>query len=130
MACPGGCVGGGGQPKSADPLVLLKRMGAGGWVWAVCERARPLGASVDRAPRLGASAAVWPGDMRGGQGRELLGARRLPARPAHLPPAVYSIDERSAIRKSHENPSIQKLYKACAVDGAGLHLGLPWCNCR
>ncbi|EFN55045.1 hypothetical protein CHLNCDRAFT_24040 [Chlorella variabilis] len=55
MACPGGCVGGGGQPKSADPLVLLKRMGA-----------------------------------------------------------VYSIDERSAIRKSHENPSIQKLYKACA----------------
>ncbi|PRW56960.1 ferredoxin [Chlorella sorokiniana] len=52
MACPGGCIGGGGQPKSDDPLVLLKRMGA-----------------------------------------------------------VYSIDERSAIRKSHENPSIQKLYK-------------------
>ncbi|KAL4452172.1 hypothetical protein ABPG75_007834 [Micractinium tetrahymenae] len=52
MACPGGCIGGGGQPKSDDPLVLLKRMGA-----------------------------------------------------------VYTIDERSAIRKSHENPSIQKLYK-------------------
>ena len=29
MACPGGCIGGGGQPKSEDPLVLLKRMGAG-----------------------------------------------------------------------------------------------------
>ncbi len=29
MACPGGCIGGGGQPKSDDPLVLLKRMGAG-----------------------------------------------------------------------------------------------------
>ena len=29
MACPGGCIGGGGQPKSSDPLVLLKRMGAG-----------------------------------------------------------------------------------------------------
>eukprot|EP00884_Botryococcus_braunii_P007911 jgi/Botrbrau1/17120/Bobra.0157s0021.2 len=26
MACPGGCIGGGGQPKSHDPLVLLKRM--------------------------------------------------------------------------------------------------------
>ncbi len=26
MACPGGCIGGGGQPKSKDPLVLIKRM--------------------------------------------------------------------------------------------------------
>jgi len=25
MACPGGCVGGGGQPRSADPAILLKR---------------------------------------------------------------------------------------------------------
>lgn len=29
QACPGGCIGGGGQPKSDDPLLLLKRMGAG-----------------------------------------------------------------------------------------------------
>jgi len=26
MACPGGCLGGGGEPKSLDPLVLQKRM--------------------------------------------------------------------------------------------------------
>eukprot|EP01024_Parvocaulis_polyphysoides_P030123 TRINITY_DN27370_c0_g1_i4.p2 TRINITY_DN27370_c0_g1~~TRINITY_DN27370_c0_g1_i4.p2 ORF type:complete len:298 (+),score=42.71 TRINITY_DN27370_c0_g1_i4:2-895(+) len=51
MACPGGCIGGGGQPKSKDPLVLLKRM-----------------------------------------------------------QAIYDIDEAKTIRKSHENPDIQKLY--------------------
>eukprot|EP01025_Chloroclados_australasicus_P065699 TRINITY_DN8950_c0_g1_i4.p6 TRINITY_DN8950_c0_g1~~TRINITY_DN8950_c0_g1_i4.p6 ORF type:complete len:117 (-),score=23.87 TRINITY_DN8950_c0_g1_i4:397-747(-) len=28
MACPGGCIGGGGQPKTKDPLALLKRMQA------------------------------------------------------------------------------------------------------
>ena len=28
MACPGGCIGGGGQPKSTDPNVLEKRMKA------------------------------------------------------------------------------------------------------
>lgn len=28
MACPGGCIGGGGQPKSKDIDVVLKRMGA------------------------------------------------------------------------------------------------------
>ncbi len=28
MACPGGCIGGGGQPKTHDPEALLKRMGA------------------------------------------------------------------------------------------------------
>jgi NADH-quinone oxidoreductase subunit G len=28
MACVGGCLGGGGEPKSADPLVLQKRMQA------------------------------------------------------------------------------------------------------
>lgn len=26
MACPGGCIGGGGQPKSDDPLILMKRV--------------------------------------------------------------------------------------------------------
>jgi NADH-quinone oxidoreductase subunit G len=28
MACPGGCIGGGGQPKSKDPDILSKRMNA------------------------------------------------------------------------------------------------------
>ena len=28
MACPGGCIGGGGQPKTHDPQAVLKRMGA------------------------------------------------------------------------------------------------------
>lgn len=28
MACPGGCIGGGGQPKTHDPEAVLKRMGA------------------------------------------------------------------------------------------------------
>ncbi|GAB4819092.1 hypothetical protein N2152v2_006138 [Parachlorella kessleri] len=51
MSCPGGCVGGGGQPKTHDPLAVAKRA-----------------------------------------------------------QAIYSIDERSTVRKSHENPSIQKLY--------------------
>jgi NADP-reducing hydrogenase subunit HndD len=52
MACPGGCIGGGGQPKSRDPDIVLKRM-----------------------------------------------------------QATYSLDERSARRKSHENPEVQQLYK-------------------
>jgi iron only hydrogenase large subunit-like protein len=52
MACPGGCIGGGGQPKTSDPLAILKRMGS-----------------------------------------------------------IYSLDERAAIRRSHENPSIAKIYK-------------------
>jgi len=28
MACPGGCIGGGGQPKTKDPEAVLKRMGS------------------------------------------------------------------------------------------------------
>ncbi|ABR31445.1 ferredoxin [Thermosipho melanesiensis] len=52
MACPGGCIGGGGQPKSLDPDILKKRA-----------------------------------------------------------MAIYSIDELSTLRKSHENPDIQKLYE-------------------
>ncbi len=52
MACPGGCIGGGGQPKTRDPAAVLKRMGA-----------------------------------------------------------IYSLDQKSALRKSHENPEIQKLYE-------------------
>ena len=51
MACPGGCIGGGGQPKTTDPAAVVKRMGA-----------------------------------------------------------IYSLDERSVLRKSHENPEVQKLY--------------------
>ncbi len=52
MACPGGCIGGGGQPKSKDPDILTKRMRA-----------------------------------------------------------IYRSDEQSTIRKSHENPAIQRLYE-------------------
>lgn len=51
MACPGGCVGGGGQPKSRDPQAVLKRMGA-----------------------------------------------------------IYTLDQRSSLRKSHENPEVTALY--------------------
>lgn len=52
MACPGGCIGGGGQPKSLDPDILKKRANA-----------------------------------------------------------IYTIDERSTLRRSHENPDVQKLYE-------------------
>jgi NADH-quinone oxidoreductase subunit G len=52
MACMGGCIGGGGQPKSLDPDIIKKR------------------------------------------------AR-----------AIYSIDEMSVIRRSHENPEIIQLYE-------------------
>nr|ANM86868.1 Fe-hydrogenase 2 flavodoxin-fused protein [Stygiella incarcerata]ANM86884.1 Fe-hydrogenase 2 [Stygiella incarcerata] len=52
MACPGGCIGGGGQPISLDKDILKKRM-----------------------------------------------------------ESIYSIDERSVIRKSHENPMITEIYK-------------------
>jgi NADP-reducing hydrogenase subunit HndD len=58
MACRGGCLGGGGEPKSEDPDVLRKRM-----------------------------------------------------------EGVYSIDERSVKRKSHDNQDVLKLYKD--------HLGHP-----
>ena len=36
MACPGGCIGGGGQPRSKDKDVLSKRQGA---LYGVDERA-------------------------------------------------------------------------------------------
>jgi NADH-quinone oxidoreductase subunit G len=52
MSCPGGCIGGGGQPKTRDPQAVLKRMGA-----------------------------------------------------------IYSLDQKSVLRKSHENPEVQKLYE-------------------
>ncbi|KXZ55261.1 hypothetical protein GPECTOR_3g4 [Gonium pectorale] len=51
MACPAGCVGGGGQPRSQDKQITAKRQAA-----------------------------------------------------------VYSLDERSKVRRSHENPAIQQLY--------------------
>ena len=59
MSCPGGCVNGGGQPKSRDPLAVQKRAAA-----------------------------------------------------------IYSIDEKSAVRKSHENPSIQKIYQVSDSESA------------
>ncbi len=52
MACPGGCIGGGGQPKAASDEVIERRM-----------------------------------------------------------KAIYEIDENKTLRKSHENPYIQKLYE-------------------
>lgn len=52
MACPGGCIGGGGQPRSADKGILGRRQAA-----------------------------------------------------------MYALDEKAVIRRSHENPSVQKLYK-------------------
>ena len=52
MTCPGGCIGGGGQPRFTDDAVRLKRIAA-----------------------------------------------------------IYSEDESKRMRKSHENPDIQKLYR-------------------
>lgn len=52
MACPGGCIGGGGQPISCDPDILSKRMDV-----------------------------------------------------------IYKTDKAKVIRKSHENPAVQQLYK-------------------
>lgn len=52
MCCQGGCIGGGGQPKSDDPNILAKRMAA-----------------------------------------------------------VYEIDATMVVRRSHENPSVLRLYK-------------------
>jgi NADH-quinone oxidoreductase subunit G len=52
MACPGGCIGGGGEPYSNDPEIIQKRM-----------------------------------------------------------KGIYKADELNTIRKSHENPAIQELYK-------------------
>ncbi len=52
MTCPGGCIGGGGQPRNTDDSVRLKRMNA-----------------------------------------------------------IYAEDEGKTLRKSHENPDIQRLYE-------------------
>ncbi|KAF6255154.1 Fe-hydrogenase [Scenedesmus sp. NREL 46B-D3] len=52
MACPGGCIGGGGQPRSTDKQILQKRQAA-----------------------------------------------------------MYALDERAVIRRSHENPLINALYE-------------------
>ena len=52
MACPGGCIGGGGQPRSTDKGILAKRQAA-----------------------------------------------------------MYTLDERSAVRRPHDNEAIQTLYK-------------------
>jgi iron only hydrogenase large subunit-like protein len=52
MACPGGCIGGGGQPRSSDKQILQKRQAA-----------------------------------------------------------MYDLDERSVIRRSHENPLVSALYE-------------------
>ena len=60
MGCPGGCIGGGGQPKSMDPDVLKKRSAA-----------------------------------------------------------IYEVDEKATIRRSHENPTITELYDRFLGDPNG-----------
>ena len=60
MTCPGGCIGGGGQPRFTDDSVRLKRIAA-----------------------------------------------------------IYSEDESKKLRKSHENPDVQKLYKEFLVKPLG-----------
>jgi len=60
MTCPGGCIGGGGQPLSDNPNVLKKRAAA-----------------------------------------------------------IYTEDEKKTIRKSHENPAVQDLYKEFLVKPLG-----------
>ena len=60
MTCPGGCIGGGGQPRFTDDAVRLKRIAA-----------------------------------------------------------IYSEDESKKLRKSHENPDVQKLYKEFLVKPLG-----------
>jgi hypothetical protein len=52
MACPGGCIGGGGQPRSKDKEILKKRQAA-----------------------------------------------------------IYDVDERSTLRRSHENPIVHAVYE-------------------
>ena len=60
MTCPGGCIGGGGQPRFTDDAVRLKRIAA-----------------------------------------------------------IYREDESKTLRKSHENPDLQKLYKEFLVQPLG-----------
>ncbi len=60
MACPGGCIGGGGQPISKDEAVVEKRL-----------------------------------------------------------KGIYEIDEKRAIRKSHENPAIKELYETYLGEANG-----------
>lgn len=54
----------------------------------------------------GCAAAILVRSLRGGASHASAPPRAPPAAP------VYSIDERAKIRKSHENPSVQRLYQA------------------
>lgn len=60
MACPGGCIGGGGQPRSADKGILAKRQAA-----------------------------------------------------------MYALDDKSPLRRSHENPQVKALYERWLGDPNG-----------
>jgi iron only hydrogenase large subunit-like protein len=105
MACPGGCIGGGGQPRSTDKQILPVR---------VCSCVCSFDSHAYAALHLVVVFCVL-----------LVTHTRVP--PAPLPPcyssphllrpqkrqaAMYALDERSTIRRSHENPLIQELYKA------------------
>jgi hypothetical protein len=55
MACPGGCIGGGGQPRSTDKTILQQRQavrGPHGWGW----RLIPRGLGVERLQTPGEAA--------------------------------------------------------------------------
>ena len=65
MACPGGCIGGGGQPRTKDKEALKKRM-----------------------------------------------------------EAIYSLDRRAAVRKSHENPDVLNMYDGYLAPGFGSEIAV------
>ena len=103
MACPGGCIGGGGQPKSDDPLVLLKRMGAGeGGAGAAAAG----GGGQGRAPGGCLAGPVCPGTWPAVAARSplhLCCPRPDPARPPPPPPpAPLSLLDRRALRAAQE----------------------------
>lgn len=122
MACPGGCIGGGGQPRSQDKQILS--------VSFVCllASARRLShpsqhsssscagcLSVYSFSHVSAvhsffwlhTAIVCPLLMRAAIFAASAPHRYVQKRQA----AMYDLDERSTIRRSHENPLIQQLYK-------------------
>ena len=94
MTCPGGCIGGGGQPKSRDPSTLSKRMQV-----RATHRHLLLDYSACRAfcllfPNSGSDCERW-------------GIRRqIPPGPVAIVQAVYGIDAAAPLRKSHENPEV------------------------
>ena len=88
MACPGGCVSGGGQPKSADPDVVLKRAGA---VYAL-DQSSKLRKSHDNA-EVQALYAEYLGNPNGPLAHQLLHTRYADRSDATQP--AYTAFERA-----------------------------------